>query len=544
MRSMDTNDHTEPRDRRFFWVTVFVAMALAALPVVFGWALTPRGYEWYGTHAVSPGDPSVYYSYIAQGRSGRLLMFDALTGEAHQPTIFQPWWWLIGQVANLFRLSTPIIFVLSRLALIPLLLAAVWSAARWVFHGLTARRIAFLLATFSGGLGGIVTLIVRHGEFRFTLFPDLWVSEAYTMLTTLSNSHFLLVTAGLLYTLVAVERSWQTGRWRPTFLAGLVALGVLFIHPFHVLTWLMVWVGLTAGRWIRRRRFPAAYVVRWLTVVLLASPAIIYYGWQLTTDPLAAIRAEQNINLTLPWWRMLVGFGLLLPGAVIGLIRWRPRDERWEWLVVLNLAYWVAIYLPLDFQRRLSQGMVVPLALAAVPAATPLWGRLRRRAAGLRVSVVAAAALILSSSWLIAAGFIMVRYYRELTAAPLYQFYLTPETRDLIQYIRAATPTDQPILATMSNSSVIAGLTAHHVYVAHTVETLHFHQKFEAMRTFYQSADRQEQAETIRRGRICYILDGPRERAYGQAFQPSAWPEVTRVWSGPTTALYKMNSCP
>lgn len=502
--------------------------------------MAPVGTIFYGNKIIAPGDYSIYYSYINQGAHGRVMMYDAFTSEAHRSTLFQPVWLVVGLGAGAFHLDAPTAFALARLVSIPILLLTLWWATGWLWpSNQRRRRLGFVFSIIASGLGGIATMVgPQLPNFPWT-YPDLWVSEAYTMLTLWSSAHFILVTSGIIFILVAVERSWLEHRWSWAGWAAAVAAVTLSIHPFHILTWMILWIGLSGWRWITRRRFPREYVARWMLVLLAASPVLLLYGLQLLFDPMTIDRALQNINLTAVPWKQAIGLGLPLLSAVIGIWRWRIKDERWKWLVGIVVAYVAAAYFPVSFQRRLTQGMILPLIWLSVPILEQLLFFSRNTTTKFLTAL--ATSVILSTSWLVVGGLVVKDYARDLQI-PSRMYYIDPEHLQLAEYLRT-TDVHQPLLGTLIESNVLAGLTAHQVYVGYGVETLRFADKLQAMGNFFTRWTEEQQRQLLQQERLCYILTSPRTRAYGSAFQPDQWPDLRSVWSSKNLALYQTSYC-
>ncbi len=530
-------------NRRFFLLSLAVMMVLVLLPYGLGRAMTRHGSLFYGNRTVSVADNSIYYSYINQGRHGQLFMYDAFTSEQHQATLFQPVWFGLGIIARIFSLNAPDAFMLGRIVTMPVLIFTLWWAARWFWPGDRLRqRLGFILSLTASGVGGIgLALSTQNLSHAVWYFPDLWVTEAYTMLTLGGSPHFILVTAGIVFVLVATERSWIERRWSWTLWAGLVALITLSIHPFHIVTWGLVWFGLTIWRSIVARRIMWSYIVRWLVVISMASPILLLYWLQLRFDPLTIGRAVQNSNLSLPLWLMALGLGFPLMAAIVGVWRWRPRDERWKFVVVLATAYFVAIYLPLLFQRRLSQGLVLPIAWLAVPVVAALYTTMQRRFRYAVVIVSTGVFFILTSSWIIISG-LQVRDYAADLTVPLHMYYVSPSYQHLARYL-ATTNVHQPVLSTLLEGNVLGGLSAHQMFLGYGVETLQFTLKWGLTKSFYGHMSLEEQRQVLSRYHLCYVIESYRTQQYGDAFQPTHWPDLTRVWSEGDISLYRTPYC-
>lgn len=530
-------------NRRFFLLTTFIVLVIAAWPFVSGKIITPKGALFYGNQALAPGDFSVYYSYILQGRQGHLFMYDAFTSEAHAATLFQPVWFIVGQLSRIGNLSPINAFAFSRLAVVPLLLGVLWWAAKWLWRDDVIRqRTAFILSIIGSGLGGLGVVFFHAEIWRFA---DVWVSEAFTMLTLWSSAHFILVTSGILFFLISVERSWEERSWRRMFWASIVAAGVTSVHPFHVLTWLVFAVFAIIWHWTRERKFPRQYMLRWLCIGLSVMPAVFLFGTQLLFDPLTIGRAVQNINPTRSPLAFVVGLGLPFVFFLIALTRrlWRRefKTMTMQWLVLVLCAYAVAIYLPVGFQRRLSQGMMIIVCWAAVPVASWLVQQTILRKNIGRISLGVLMVFLISFTWLYDASFIHSERVADLRLNQR-MYYVSAEYQSLTRYLSTINP-HQPVLSTILEGNVLAGLTAHQMYIGYPVETLQYDVKQQHMEQFYQSMTENEQRSMLAQAALCYVIDSPRTQGYGHAFQPSTWPDLRVLWRGSTITVYQTPYC-
>lgn len=529
-------------DRKFFWTVTAFAMAVAALPVLVGLLLRPSGYAYPGTTTIAPGDTPVYYSYIDQGRQAGPFMRDVFTSENFGPTLWQPLWWLVGRLAAWCRIGTPLAANAARVLAVPVLTAALWSALRWLFADRRSRRVGFVIALFGGGIGGLLTTLWPHLMTAWAQPPpDLWVSEAYPFLSLWASAHFLLVTAAIVYVLTAMERIDGRMTWRNMCCPVVVAVATLSVHPFHIITWMMVWMTMTIARWVKDGRFPWRYAAAWIVILIAASPVWLYYGLGLRFDPLVSGRAVQNVNLAAPIGIIVIGIGFLLPLALWGAWRHAHASPQRLWLIAWAGATSVAMYMPLAFQRRLSQALIVPFAWLAVPAILVLWDRFRQPAVRVAVGAGLAIGLLVSPAAVIHT---ITQAFLAERQSPQEYFYLSPEYQALVRFMQSSGAPDVPLLASLGDSNILAGLTGQTVYVGHPVETIHFEAKYAAMKKFYGRDDETVAAQFARYQGICFILDSPRSRTYGRSLGRESWPFLQKIWSGPTMTLYRTTTCP
>lgn len=523
---------------RFILIITATAIVFAMLPTLIGWAMTPAGYRWYGNYALAPGDASVYFSYSIQGQAGHIFMFDAFTGEAHRPTLFQPLWWLVGQTVHTFQMPIQVAFHLFRAMAVVVLVGTLWWAVKRIFPDQQSRRWGLVLALFGGGFGGFVTIFLPGLLPAASLIPpDVWVSEWYPSLTLLVSSHFSLVTSGLVFVLVMIEQIHMTGRQR--VITGLVLATTLSIHPFHILTLGLIWMIGTLWRWVTTKQFPRPYVQSWLSVTWFTLPVLLWYGLLLFTDPVTAERARQNSNHTAAAWWVLIGLGA---GLVLAVLEWQrsQKSATKQFLATWAAGMMLAIYAPVIFQRRLGHGLWIPVALLATPLVVRWWQHMRKpwTKTGFLVGIT----LLFFLSPVTTAVRTAAAYRHELLAGNYQLYYIRPEFIDLLRAI-SALDRHWPILAAIGTSNTIAGSTAHQVFIGLPVETLEYRRKKDLLTEWWATASIERQRAILEQESICYIVDGPVERTYGQAFQPERWPDLRVVWRGPTITLYQTPVC-
>lgn len=538
---MTTAAPTFPRSRSSInWWLVIGLTLLLNLPILIGLVMTPRGYSFFGNSSLAPGDAAVYYSYIEQGRAGKLIMNDVFTSEPHRASIWEPLWGIIGWMAERTNVTTSLAYALTRVVADGLLILTILWAAGKIFAARTFRRWWWLVV-LAGGVGGITDMISNQGAYLLTTPPDLWVSEAYVYLTGVASPHFALVTSGTIFVLVSMVAPIISRRRAAA--VGLAAVATLMIHPFHIITWGIAWSALILWRRISEHRWPKKLITRGVALLLVIIPIIIGYAQQLIGDPITWLRAGQNINSSPSIGTLLIGLGALLPLAIYGAIRWRGEARYRQLLVVWAGAILIAAYLPLPFQRRLLQGLSVPLALLSIMGVEIIYAALKKPpiSPAVRRIVIGGIIIILCSSWPRAFGNV-VRAYDKSRRATLSAYYLDATEQELISAVKSL-PSRQAILAAKFHGNVLAGLTAHPVFIGHTVETLHFSQKERELADFYSTYPQDEQRALLARYQLCYIIDSPWESFYGSVFQPSTWPDLKIIWQSGTTTIYQTPYC-
>ena len=124
-------------------------------------------------------------------------------------------------------------------------------------------------------------------------------------------------------------------------------------------------------------------LLRWLLALMLpAIPIAAYYVITVIYNPAMAIWNRQNVTTAPSLPILLLGFGIPLLVALPGIYRAVRRFERdGDRLMLLWLVSMVvAIYLPVNVQRRFAVGMMIPVAYFATRAIEDVWlPRISRR---------------------------------------------------------------------------------------------------------------------------------------------------------------------
>lgn len=526
-----------------------LAVALASLPLVVIVSLTPPGYFATGLHTLSPGDYPVYYSYIDQAARGAFLFTDLFTAEPHAPFNLNVFWVPVGWVARLLALSPPVAFHLARLAMVPLFTVVAYVLSALIFRESARRKVALVFVAFASGLGGYFALPLE-GQFPKGVSPmtypmDLWVTEAFPFLQFHQTGHFTFGTILFVLVLAGIAIAWRTGQYRYSLGAGVAALWLFAFHPFHapsLAAIIVVW-GLWEG--IRRRVVWTRLLTQAMVVAAIAAPAFAWQYVVATTNPIGVARAAQNVLPTPALHIVLESYGLLAVAATVMFFRrstW--RHDRRSLLALWILAQGVSIFLPFFFQRRLTQGLSIPLALLTADLAVDLLERWQRRPKSFAAFVATSRAI------LVFAFVVLFGFSNAIVLGQDIHFVLTNRTAPFVMYlpneyattfdVLKRTAADAIVLARAGTGNVLPGFTGRRTYVGHPVETLEYEMKRRHVETFFRDEESPErQAAFLDTNKISHVFWGPLERSTG-SFDPKTKSFLEPVSVGQTISLYRV----
>lgn len=362
--------------RRDFRPLIFALalLAITTLPYVIGFAQQNDQWRFSGSlFGVDDGN-----SYLAKMRFGGRGEWDFslfYTTEPHTGAalVFLPYI-LPGQIAGRLVPETEpahttailILWQLMRLAFDALYLWLLWRFISAFLAQRNARFAAFVMASIGGGIGWILPFIGGG------LPPEFYIPEGFSFLIILGLPHLALARAAMLggfLALFAAQRRSEKRAWIPyALLAGCCWLITGMSVPFYfgvIYVLLGMW-GLLV--WLRNRQFPTALFLRCLLAGLITLPFFAYYTLVFGQNQVFSVWSAQN-QLPSPSPLVYLAAYLLpaIPAAAGAVYAWRRGRSETHWLLLIA---WVAaaftlVYLPINVQRRMLEGVIVPLSLLA-----------------------------------------------------------------------------------------------------------------------------------------------------------------------------------
>ncbi len=507
--------------REWIWVGLMAALAavVTALPPLYGvWEAGRRGEVWKGLQFLSPGDFSVYLSYIYQAASGRWLLQNYFTTERLVPS-FNILWSSVGLLARVLRLAPVAAYHVARTLLIfPLAGVSYLFIARF-FRKVRSRLAAAALFFFGSGVGLYLAPLFPaaaplNGRYEFPI--DMWVAEANTFLTMLYSPHFAASLLLLLLSFYLLLRAFETGRLRFAVFAGLAALALFDFHPFHAPTLYAVPAVWLAWRAVHGRA-TAGQAAAYAVFVLISLPSVAYQYYLTHYGPSAAALVAANVTVTPAIWHLLIGFGPVSLLWLLGWLRLRRQPAgpaAWDFLAVWIIVQTLLVYSPLTFQRRLIEGLEFPLVMLSVAGLAAIWPAAEKWL-GSRVALTGAAAglaVVLCLPTTFASVYRSFDVYSR-NEPPI--FYFSKEESAALDWIRTNTAADAVFLASLENSNSIVGWGERRVFAGHWANTIDLPLKNYQTAVFFGPASAGLRARFARQMGIDYVYCGPAERSLG-----------------------------
>ena len=504
------------------WVAGFTALVLALSLLPYALAYSAQGSAWrFSGFLLGVEDGNSYIAKMRLGSDGAWLYRLAYTTEPQSGAlIFLPYL-LLGKLAARPALHEQLValFHLVRLAASIALVTATYRFLARFVESVALRRWGLVLAVLGGGLGWFA-LALGRGSGPMPL--EYYSPESFGFLSLFALPHLAAARALLLIALLWFLDGESGADLRGGWKAALALVALWFFQPLNVLlAWglmALAWAITLARRFVRWRTHArpssGAAVSDWspdrwrrggvnlAQAVLPSAPFVIYSAITFSTNPALRQWTAQNIITSPTVVEYLLGYGLILPFALIGMVHaWRANETGMYLLVAWLIAMPVLVSLPVNLQRRLAEGVWVAGAALAMMAFAS-WERRSPRMAGLAAALLTA--LALPSTALLYAGSVRAALQ---PAAPV--FIPAAEAR-AFEWLDQNASAGSIVLANFATGNAMPAYAGVIPYIGHGPETLYIAIKRPQVKNFFSaSATVGERFWLLESSRANYVMLGP-----------------------------------
>jgi hypothetical protein len=365
-----------------FWILLSCALILlTSIPYIYA-EMISNGRDCTLAGSNVP-DYSVYLTWSALAKNGILFDPHLYTTNASVGMLINPAYLVIGWISALFHLPIIVGYQVGRC----LAIVAFVFTLRWFLDNSFTNhegnnnfsKFSALLICFSTGIGWMLPTVPQNGSI------DTWQVEAITFLSLYLYPHFIVSFILLLGAYGFLIKAELEKSLIPAAYAGLCLLLLTLIHTYDIITVAIATiVYLILNRMLQSQptdlKSILGSVSRFALAGLIALPGFLYVTWEYNHDPLLA---SQNLPVqSAPILSVAEGFGLISVFALTGL--WltltsksklsnnqnQNDDPKIVRSASLFVASWaigsiIAIYLPFAFQRKLIEGVHIPLCILA-----------------------------------------------------------------------------------------------------------------------------------------------------------------------------------
>lgn len=477
-------------------------------------------------------DGATYLSKIRLGYEGNWLVYFQHTPETHNGAFMVVTYLFLGQLASLISVPPIVMFHVARVGAALFMYVSIYQLGAAIWTRVRARRAFFVIASLGSGLGWLFAPLLQN-----TQFPDFAVPEAYLFYSTLMNVHFPLAIACLALLVGLFITAYRPGaeddpRVNASMpLAAVLSIALALLYPQALAPFGGALVLYVAIIWWQDKQVPTR-LIRWmLAVALPALPIAAYYAITIMYNPAMKAWNDQNVTTSPGILEVLVGLGIPLLIAVPGIYRAIRRFERdgdrlmLLWLVCML----VAMYLPINVQRRFMVGMMIPIAYFATRAIEDVWLKhISRRWRPVMYCVLIP---------LMSVSQILMLFLPVLPAITGYPqaaegIFLQRDYGDVYRWLEDRVSSDDVVLASPLVSAWIPGWTGARVVYGHPYETLNAAVKEAQVREWFSGTESAEAcAALLETYNVRFVVYGPQEEKLGLPTCLASLREIARSGS-------------
>lgn len=450
------------KNNKILILIIFIFLLFNNLPHLVGssQSIVDSNVEYNGAPLVNQGDYFVYLSYIEQGKNN-VFVKNLYDYQAESSPLFSPLWFGVGQVAIL--VGNIVSYHIFRIIFTGLFIAVVWWWLKQIFDNYKQRLFTLMMLLFSGGLGIFFLSLWPNADISPV---DLWVSESNTFLSLNQGPLFSLSQILILSVLGLFIKGYKTKNTKLIFSSSILNLFLIIIHPYE-----LVIVNILLSLWAIFKYIATKdkIVFKYIGAIYISSIlAGLYYLW-LLQDPSMAKYNANNIVASRNILEYIFGFGGLLVLSTLGIyysFKNKLLDNDYlKMIIIWSVAGWIMVYLPLDFNRRLSNGWHMPMTILSSLALFYFYKKIPNL---LRYGFIAVLVIILSFDTL---------YQIALNTNDVYSgqnknsFYINKARKITYEIINKNTTNESIILTRGIDGNWLPAFVSAKVYMGHIAQT-------------------------------------------------------------------------
>lgn len=512
-----------------------VIFAVTLLPYLYAYASQPPGRVFNGFFFIAD-DAATYISKMREGAEGAWGWTDRyITTPDPQPVLLFLFYVVWGKIAALLHISLIAAYHLARLSGAIALVYAARALARAVLPA-GSRALATVIALVGSGAGYLLLLvggILGHGGLLGTLEAlDLHLPELSAFYSVIAIPHFAwaaaLMAASVIQLMAIARPDYGGPRRRPVLLASLSMLLLTVIHPQMLFV-----LAPLALLYLVLVRAPRPAWVATAVPFAVCLPLLAYYLSILSGDDVVVEWSKQWKHQAPGFVSFLFALGLPLALAIYAMWRRRLRGRAeltlmGAWLILVFALLYIPN--PVNIQRRLIDGLYLPVAMLAASGIAVLAKKMKPRAR--RRLVFSAVAVSSVSSLLVLA----IAFGFVASQEPI--IYIDRAEVDGIKWLGDHRGAGRPpgVLSDPLTGLYIPEMAGDRVFVGHYSETTDYLARSARERQAVRAGDPGLGAFMVAND-TGYLFVGPQERAAGVG---PLGPELRRVYDAGGVQIYRL----
>jgi len=539
-------------------------LAITCIPYLYGYLSAPSKLSFIGLSVCNSADFNTYLAWARQAKEGELLFKCQYTSEEQKRIFFNPLFLSLGVISRVTSLPLIGVFHIFRIISGFFLLFISYLFISFIISDKYIRRVAFFLILVSSGFGAYL-YVLRLVNPQGSLLPiDLWVPEAITFWTIYLSPLFSISSALILTIFLLMLKFFKDGKIKFVLYAGLILLALGSIHPYDLFIVYPPLLFYSLYLSFKNKSFFKGLLLPFLTLFLFSLPIVLYNYWCLQENPIFQdwLSAPRLSPSPLSY---ILGYGFVFIFALLGGIRvlilklvpdsdWGAAPDSGRGPVlnsdggpVLSSGrgkdtqylplFWVLssaclIYLPLSFQRKLIEGVHIPLCILAAEGL--FWGakKLKRLLDYQRLIRIIIILTIFSNLAVIATDLKVFRMHS-------FPYYLSKCEISAMDYLKDNTSSSSVVLCSYHLGNFLPARSGNRVFLGHYDQTLNSKEKKRILRKFFnQEVGERFREKVLKEYNIGYLYYGKQEKALG-GFNPDKCLLLARVYENEEVSIYR-----
>jgi len=496
-----------------------VLIIIIAAPSLYGFFTTPKGKIFTWTNSKYFLDYNAYQAWINQYSRGKILAEILYTTEPHPALFFHPIFFLIGQINRFSNINPEIIFFIFTLLANFFLLITLYYFISHFFENFNSRFISLVFISLGSGLGW---LFDKNSV-------DLWLSEAIFFNILLWPLIMSLGLALLLWSLLFFIKSLEEKEMKKAILSGIFIFLLVLIHPYD----LVIFYALAFSYLIFFTKFWQNLDKVFITF-LFPLPIVIYdflvnyshFVWY------------QHSLMPMFSPAIIYYFCGLFPFLIFSLfsLKFIRQERKFQILFLWSIVQFFLLYLPVNFQWKLSLGISVFLGILASFTLNKFYQFINKKFSKISPGIVFFLAILFFTSF---TNLLIYKINFLFLQNKDYPSYLSQEIKDGFDWLEKNTTPEEAVFSSYEIGSFIPRYSGNKVFLGHWAQTTFVQEKEKLVKKFFSGKiDEQQMKILFKIHRIKYIFYSDFEKKLGSSDLTKFGQEV---FKNNSVSIFKIN---
>ena len=376
---------------------------------------------------------------------------------------------------------------------------------------------------------------------------DIGSPGSFILPTILNSPHFIAATTLMILIFLISFLAIENNNVKYSLTSGLLLLILLQFHPYHFITIISVLSVYSLFHLIKNKNTVFYYLKHLAIISIIALPSIIYHALIIINNPVILGRAMQNICITPKITFTIISYGFLLIGAILCSIKYIKNKNLKNiniFLMTWFIIQFILIYMPITFQRRLIQGLNIPMTILTVMFIFYLFDKMKNKNEitdllifkNKTTQIILFICLFCISNIYITTNHFLIGHNDFLKD----WYYIENNKIEAMKWLKENTDEESIVFSDMLNGNIIPGITARTVFLGHVHETNDFKRKYkEAVWFFSTNKNDSLEQKFLKINNISHIFYSNSEKKIGD-WIPENKKYLKKVFENKKVKIYQV----